>query len=614
MSFGKLKTIPEDFQVFEVLPLPPQTAPEPSCHYYRLRKCNYTTFEAVQLIAERCGIARDAIGYAGLKDEDGITEQHVSVPLAVAAPELEAMQHASRERANAFVELVHLRGGSQPLSAGKLAGNDFRLVVRDLDPQTAAALQTRRCWTSLFVNYYGPQRFGLPNEPKTTPRIGELLLQEQWADALALIATLGDANGARARMHEGDPGAFFEALDPRVRAFYESSFYSRDWNARLAEQLRAVCGERIRSEVHDSIEYEVPVERAQTLELLRRCPRLEYVAVRAERGAMVATRKNRATVVAVRVERHRVFEDALHEGRWACEIGFFLPSGSYATIATPHFVADVQTRAPIESDVDVSELSELYGIPSEVPNWRPAGTWRPQCGEAILFRSGAPARMTTETAQRVRGWLGISCYVDLRTDVEIRKSGEMPGLQAALEWRHFPIASAEELRGTDKPTYRDYGRDYIRTLDENGGRFAEILTFLADSPHRGYAIGCRAGKDRTGLAVMLLLAAAGASRAAILSDYESSTEHLRRDAAHFSDHWEARRIHRDEYVACHLFADRRAMELACRHLDEHYGGAAAYLLRNGMKAETVSRLRNKFAACAEELIAHAAAGEVRAES
>ena len=82
MSLYKLKTAFEDLIVCEsmVLPLQEHVCNKKIFHYFRLIKKGYSTFDAIILLADHFNISKQQIGYAGLKDEDGITEQHISFP------------------------------------------------------------------------------------------------------------------------------------------------------------------------------------------------------------------------------------------------------------------------------------------------------------------------------------------------------------------------------------------------------------------------------------------------------------------------------------------------------------------------------------------------------
>lgn len=65
-------------------------------------------------------------------------------------------------------------------------------------------------------------------------------------------------------------------------------------------------------------------------------------------------------------------------------------------------------------------------------------------------------------------------------------------------------------------------------VDERGPRLVEAIRLIADVPDGGsVVVHCTAGKDRTGLVVALVLAAAGVARGDVVSDYALTEGHLR---------------------------------------------------------------------------------------
>src|SRR5262245_53797410 len=91
-----VKHRPGDFQVREVLLVELTDKRDARREYLLLRKLGYTTMEIIPKIAEVLGIASADIGYGGLKDEDGVTEQLVCVPLGVFDADL--FRHDAQEK------------------------------------------------------------------------------------------------------------------------------------------------------------------------------------------------------------------------------------------------------------------------------------------------------------------------------------------------------------------------------------------------------------------------------------------------------------------------------------------------------------------------------------
>lgn len=154
-----LKKTPDDFVVDELpLYLP---SGEGTHLYVRFEKRDLTTDMAVRAIARAIGAdARDA-GIPGMKDRRAVTTQMVSfaLPRGVAAEEF-------RTRALALaLEGIRVHEAAfhgNKLRTGHLAGNRFRIVLRDLRaadaPHVLAGFE--RVAREGAPNAFGAQRFG----------------------------------------------------------------------------------------------------------------------------------------------------------------------------------------------------------------------------------------------------------------------------------------------------------------------------------------------------------------------------------------------------------------------------------------------------------------------
>ncbi len=75
----KIKTVNSDFIVDEVSLLPDFDSKPKRYTYLWLKKSNYTTFDALDKIKTFFGLDYKDVAAEGLKDEDGITGQIISV-------------------------------------------------------------------------------------------------------------------------------------------------------------------------------------------------------------------------------------------------------------------------------------------------------------------------------------------------------------------------------------------------------------------------------------------------------------------------------------------------------------------------------------------------------
>ena len=148
-----LKALNEDFVVTELpLALPGGTGEHV---WVEVEKDGANTAFVAQRLAEAAGVGERDVGYAGLKDRHAITRQWFSLYLPKGeTPDLTQLQHPE------FKVLSQSRHVKK-LRPGDLAGNHFRLVLREVRGDRAAIEANLRAVASQGVpNYFGAQRFG----------------------------------------------------------------------------------------------------------------------------------------------------------------------------------------------------------------------------------------------------------------------------------------------------------------------------------------------------------------------------------------------------------------------------------------------------------------------
>lgn len=149
---ARIRTSLQDFEVIERLepgePLPGK--PLEGAHLWlRIRKTGISTPAAARLIASHLRIDVRDIGYSGLKDEMSVAEQWFSIPAASGG--------ITPFPASPCLEVVEQRLQPRKLRRGTHAGNDFRLVLREIETPLDIPPEWR------FANYFGARRFGVDN-------------------------------------------------------------------------------------------------------------------------------------------------------------------------------------------------------------------------------------------------------------------------------------------------------------------------------------------------------------------------------------------------------------------------------------------------------------------
>lgn len=379
----KLKQQPPDFRVEELTCVCPGR--DGAYAFYRLDKESLGTPEAVSAICRKWKIARDRIGYGGLKDRHAQTTQYLSI-----------LRGPRRGLQQTHLRLQYLGQIQEPYGPKFVEGNRFRIVVRDLSSSEARqaldALEEVR--QEGVPNYFDDQRFGsvtpdrrfiaryliaeeyeqalklaltAPYEHDRGPikRLKELLRKE-WGNWSALKEHLprGNVRSVISYLcdHPQDFRGAFACLHRELKTLYLSAYQSYLWNRCLARWLEVHCRPEQLFEVSLRIG---PVWfyrglSNQQREQLRGLS-IPYLSARLKLGEAHPLRPIIEDVLAAeklvlrqlklrhfrkpffsRGERpaiyqpqdllYRLDEDELHAGRRKLYLEFVLPRGCYATI------------------------------------------------------------------------------------------------------------------------------------------------------------------------------------------------------------------------------------------------------------------------------------------
>ena len=117
---------------------------------------------------------------------------------------------------------------------------------------------------------------------------------------------------------------------------------------------------------------------------------------------------------------------------------------------------------------------------------------------------------------------------------------------------------------------------YRQILDERAPQLAEVARVLLETDALPAAIGCAAGKDRTGVTIALLLSVVGVAPDVIVADYVLTSRAFSEPDPgdlHFVD-WRAGPVD--------LECPPEHMEAMLLHLAARHGGAGTLLRRNGL--------------------------------
>ncbi|MFB5630277.1 MAG: tRNA pseudouridine(13) synthase TruD [Nitrosopumilaceae archaeon] len=169
---GKIRTNPEDFQVFEVLSKKATNSISTQGNYaiYKLKKSRIDTNHALSNIFNKYGIRLKSLG---LKDASAVTEQFVC-----SEQRTKSLDTISEKK----YSLVKIGFVNKPLSKKDMIGNRFQIKIIDI----TSALEEFDEYEKI-LNFYGYQRFG--SKRPVTHLIGKALLQKDYDKAVDLLLT-----------------------------------------------------------------------------------------------------------------------------------------------------------------------------------------------------------------------------------------------------------------------------------------------------------------------------------------------------------------------------------------------------------------------------------------
>ncbi len=245
---------------------------------------------------------------------------------------------------------------------------------------------------------------------------------------------------------------------------------------------------------------------------------------------------------------------------------------------------------PLDAAVTAVGYPGLLGF-REVAGLRTAagGTVRP----GLLYRSGTPQFLDDGTAKALLADTGIRTTIDLRLPYEVAREGRGP--LDSLSVRHLPHPfRIRGLVSADSAVAPMVGADplletYLGYLRDDAAAVLGVLQELARPDVLPALVHCTVGKDRTGVAIALVLASVGVLPDDIVAEYAAG-------AADVVEAMERLRTMESYAAAVDVYprdawaAPPGVMRRFLQAIDERYGGVPELLEANGVGADVVGRL------------------------
>lgn len=323
LAFGEpllradIRTTPEDFQVDELPAFEPSGEGEHLLLTVRKRGAN--TVHVAKLLAKWAGLPEMGVSFAGMKDRHAVTTQRFSVHLPKRiAPDMAAL-------ASGEMEVIEATWHNRKLQRGALAGNRFRLVLRNVQGDHRAIDERLSLIAARGLpNWFGEQRFGRDggNVPAALAMFGGRRMRPDQRSLLLSAARSALFNQVLAERVA--QGTWDTPLDGEVWMLdgSRSVFGPEPWTDLLADRLG-------RFDIHPS----GPLWGEGELRSSGAAAALELGAISDEQSLQL-----RAGLEAARLKQERRalrLRPANLQHRWlegdVLELTFALPPGCYAT-------------------------------------------------------------------------------------------------------------------------------------------------------------------------------------------------------------------------------------------------------------------------------------------
>ena len=270
--------------------------------------------------------------------------------------------------------------------------------------------------------------------------------------------------------------------------------------------------------------------------------------------------------------------------------------------AQQHYVLHVVFHDGTEQWVPaVERILALDGV----LNARDVGGYPAAHGKRVrwrtIYRTGQLTLLTPAASSALRDELGVQAIWDLRSADEVsRFPSPVPD---GIAVRNLPIGTGNNrwrrlydlLRNRDRLDEVMATAYTIHFVDEHAAAFGHLLNELAVTEGAAL-IHCTAGKDRTGLAVAMLLLLLGVPEPVVVADYSLSNRWYGPLVDSLAGElWPLKHLGVSRrQLQPFLTADPALLRGALRHIDAVYGGLEAYLRGPaGVQPATITALRRR---------------------
>lgn len=337
MEFNyKIKQKKEDFIVDEISLQPDfYNCKKSNFSYLWIEKRGMTTFDALDEIKKIFNLNHEDVSAQGLKDEDGITSQLISVRKIISQKNSKLFNKKFTSD-NHKLQIKNIAGyGTKSLIPRLLHGNNFKLIIRNLNKVTAKSFYNycRDNRFISFINYYDNQRFGIVGGPYNTHLIGEAIVNKDWVGAFKEFKKSKNNEISSiekpTKLNSVLCKDYFKKLNFSKLSFFVSSYNSHLWNKNASDYL---VNEKIKTHKCDFPKVGLLSLPKESIFKLHNVFTVDAYDINKNTYRVFQKPQTRNLIVTTTIFPINIEKDELNKNKYRIQVSFFLPTGCYATM------------------------------------------------------------------------------------------------------------------------------------------------------------------------------------------------------------------------------------------------------------------------------------------
>jgi len=228
-------------------------------------------------------------------------------------------------------------------------------------------------------------------------------------------------------------------------------------------------------------------------------------------------------------------------------------------------------------------------------NCRELGGYNTELGQQTqwhtFLRSSEMSKLSEEDIAFLKEY-GVTTVIDLRGEDEIKKDKNPLAEEDFCDYHNIPFITHQVSDITLSSYQTSMGDFYVNLLEENE-TLKKIFDAMDQANEGCIVFHCQAGKDRTGIIAMLLLAIAGVEKKDIVSNYEVTYTNL----ADFM----LRNIP-DGVPKEFVYSNRDYILRAYEYILDSYKSVDHYLMTKGIDQDVIERVKNRLLGISKTVI------------